>query len=261
MLRVLRLGGVVVLVLVGLLILAGIFPWASRAARAALTMRWSRILLATLGIRLRVSGTAPEVADGGVMFAANHLSWLDPFLVLAHCPAHFVAKSEVRSWPVLGWLAAQSGTLFIERERRQDVARISTAFTRLLRAGENVGLFPESTTGDGTALNPFKPALLQAACAAGARLCPVAIRYVDQAGRAHPAPIWVGEMSFADSILRIAAARGIVAELTFCPCMAGAHQTRRALALQAETAIASVLSLSVPRIPPETPADPPGAMQ
>ena len=260
MLRVLRLGGVVVLVLAGLLILAGIFPWASRALRQALTMRWARALLATLGIRLRVSGTAPAVT-GGVMLAANHLSWLDPFLVLARCPAHFVAKSEVRSWPVLGWLAAQSGTLFIERERRRDVGRISDAFTRLLRSGENVGLFPESTTGDGTVLNPFKPALLQAACASGARLCPVAIRYVDQAGRAHPAPVWVGEMSFADSILRIAAARGIVAELTFCPCIAGAHHTRRALALQAETAIASVLYLPIPRIPPETPADPPDAAQ
>lgn len=260
MLRVLRLGGVVVLVLVGLLILAGIFPWASRARRQALTMRWSRTLLATLGIRLRVSGTPPE-AGGGVMFAANHLSWLDPFLLLARCPAHFVAKSEVRRWPVLGWLAAQSGTLFIERERRQDVGRISAAFTRLLRAGENVGLFPESTTGDGTALNPFKPALLQAACADGARLCPVAIRYVDQADRAHPAPIWVGEMNFADSILRITAARSIVAELTFCPCIAGGHQPRRALALQAETAIASVLCLPVPSIPPETPDDPQGAAQ
>ena len=260
MLHVLRLGGVVVLVLVGLLILAGIFPWASRAHRQALSMRWSRTLLATLGIRLTVSGTPPD-GSGGVMFVANHLSWLDPFLVLARCPAHFVAKSEVRRWPVLGWLAAQSGTLFIERERRQDVGRISAAFTRLLRAGENVGLFPESTTGDGTVLNPFKPALLQAACASGARLCPVAIRYVDQAGRAHPAPVWVGEMSFADSILRIAAARGIVAELTFCPCIAGAHHTRRALALQAETAIASVLCPPIPRIPPETPDDPPDVVQ
>lgn len=260
MLRVLRLCGVVVLVLMGLLVLAGIFPWASRTHRQALTMRWSRTLIATLGIRLIVSGTPPD-GSGGVMFVANHLSWLDPFLVLAHCPAHFVAKAEVRGWPVLGWLAAQSGTLFIERERRQDVGRISASFTELLRSGDNVALFPESTTGDGTALNPFKPALLQAACASGARLCPVAIRYVDQARRAHPAPIWVGEMSFADSILRIAAARGIVAELTFCPCIPGTGQTRRALALQAETAIASVLCLPAPRIPPETPADPPDATQ
>lgn len=260
MLRVLRLGGAVVVVLVGLLILAGIFPWAGRTLRQALTMRWSRALLAALGIRLRVSGAPPELA-GGVMFAANHLSWLDPFLVLANCPAHFVAKSEVRNWPVLGWLAAQSGTLFIERERRQDVGRISARFTELLRDGDNVALFPESTTGDGTALHPFKPALLQAACASNAHLCPVAIRYVDQAGRPHAAPVWVGDMNFADSILRISAARGIVAELIFCPCIAGAHHTRRALALQAETAIAIALSLPVRRTPPETPDGPQDAAQ
>lgn len=260
MLRVLRLGGAVVVVLMGLLILAGVFPWASRTLRQALTMRWSRALLATLGIRLRVSGVPPEGA-GGVMFAVNHLSWLDPFLVLANCPAYFVAKSEVRSWPVLGWLAAQSGTLFIERERRHDVGRISASFTELLRAGNNVALFPESTTGDGTALHPFKPALLQAACASNAYLCPVAIRYVDQAGDLHAAPVWVGDMSFADSILRISAARGIVAELIFCPYIAGTSHTRRTLALQAETAIAIALSLPVRRTPPETPDGPPDAAQ
>lgn len=258
MLRVLRLGGAVLVVLAGLLILAAIFPWASRALRQTLTMRWTRALLAALGIRMRVTGGLPHMA-GGVMFAANHLSWLDPFLVLAQCPAHFVAKSEVRGWPVLGWLAAQSGTLFIERERRRDVGRISALFTELLHAGDNVALFPESTTGDGSALNPFKPALLQAACASNSHLCPVAIRYVDQAGHPHKAPVWVGDMTFAESILRITAARGITAELIFCPCIAGAQQTRRALALQAQTAIASALSLPVRHTPPETPAYPPDA--
>lgn len=258
MLRVLRLGGTVLVVLIGLLILAGIFPWASRTLRQALTMRWTRTLLAALGIRTRISGTIPEMA-GGVMFVANHLSWLDPFLVLAQCPAHFVAKSEVRGWPVLGWLAAQSGTLFIERERRRDVGRISALFTELLQAGDNVALFPESTTGDGSALNPFKPALLQAACSSNSLLCPVAIRYVDQAGHPHMAPVWVGDMNFAESILRITAARGITAELTFCPCIAGAHQNRRILALKAQTAIANALSLPVRYTQPETPADPPDA--
>lgn len=260
MLRVLRLVGVVVVVLAGLLILGGIFPWIGLARRQSLTMRWSRALLATLGVAARVSGPPPGPSDG-VMLVANHLSWLDPFLVLAHCPAHFVAKSEVRTWPVLGWLAAQSGTLFIERERRQDVRRISACFTGLLRKGRNVALFPESTTGDGTLLHSFKPALLQAACTARATLCPVAIRYIDAAGYPHPAPVWVGEMSFAESILRIAGARGILAELIFCPCLSGAGQSRRELALGAEIAIASALSLPAPHIPPGAPADPPAAAQ
>lgn len=257
MLRVLRLAGVGGLVIVGLLILAMVFPLSGHTRRQALTMRWSRTLLSALGIRLTLSGTPPD--GGGVMFVANHLSWLDPFLVLARCPVHFVAKSEVQKWPVLGWLAAKSGTLFIERARRGDVGRIHAVLSRLLRTGDNVGLFPESTTGDGAALSPFKPALLQAACAEGARLCPVAVRYVDPAGRAHPAPVWVGEMSFAQSILRITGARDIIAELVFCPCLAGPHPDRRALARQAETAIANALSLPVPRTPPGIPGDPPGA--
>ena len=255
--RILRLGALTLHVLFGLMMLALLFPPLAEPRRAALRVGWSVWLVRLLGIRLQLMGTAPALR--GMLFAANHVSWLDPFLLMARHPAHFVAKAEIRSWPVLGWLAAQSGTLFIERERRRDVGRISALFTELLQAGDNVALFPESTTGDGSALNPFKPALLQAVCSSNSLLCPVAIRYVDQAGHPHMAPVWVGDMNFAESILRITAARGIIAELTFCPCIAGAHQNRRILALKAQTAIANALSLPVRYTQPETPAYPPDA--
>ena len=258
MLHVLRLGGVVVLVLVGLLILAGIFPWASRAHRQALSMRWSRTLLATLGIRLTVSGTPPD-GSGGVMFVANHLSWLDPFLVLARCPAHFVAKSEVRRWPVLGWLAAQSGTVFIQRQRSRDTGRVMRTLVDLLQCGRDVGMFPEATTSDGTTLFPFKPSLLQAAADSGAPLCPVGIRYVNPDGSRNLETLFIGETGLLHSLWAVCGARGIVAELYYCPLIESAGRSRRELAQRAETAIASALCLSVQRMPPEIPGGRPAA--
>ena len=92
------------------------FPRLDVAQRAMRVQDWARRMLAVLDIPLEVLGTPP--AHGPLLLVANHISWLDIFVVLASHPSVFVAKSEIRDWPLVGWLCARVGTLFIERGRR-----------------------------------------------------------------------------------------------------------------------------------------------
>lgn len=255
MLRVLRLTGFALLVFLGLVILALVFPLAGRVRRNALTVWWSGTLLRVLGVRLCVSGQPPATTGRGIMFVANHVSIMDPALVLALYPVHFVAKAEIRRWPVLGWLTAQSGTIFIERGRRRDTGRVRQTLATLLRQGEHVGVFPEATTSDGSTLHPFKPALLQAAADSNAPLWPVAIRYANADGSRNSAAALVEGMGFMESLWTIAGERELVAQLRFCVPVEPDGRHRRELAILAQAAIASALSLPAPHIPPEIPDD------
>lgn len=245
--------------LAGVVKAALLFPRAGRARRADLIRRWSARVLAILDIRLIVKGNAPDSSTASVMFVANHISWLDIYLLDAVCPVRFVSKAEVRAWPVIGWLAARIGTLFIERARRHDTARANQAVADALRQGDCVAVFPEGTTSNGTLLRPFHASLLQSAIDSGVRLWPVAIRYANRDGSLNLAPAYVDDMSFAASLARILMEPGLVAEITYLEPLPAQGRSRRELAFQAESAIASALSLAVPGREPEKPADPPAA--
>jgi len=246
--RPLRALGFTLLLVGGLVTLALLFPWLGQKRRGYITQAWSGLMLRSVGIRLHVTGSPPT---GAALMVANHVSWADPFLLIACYPVHFVAKAEIRRWPVFGWLAAQAGTIFIKRERQRDLADVALAFVAHLTDGSAVGMFPESTTSDGTQLLPFKPALFQVAVSAAADCYPVALSYD------HHAAIWIDDMRFLSSIWRVMAQPRITASIHFCPAIPYQGQHRRDLAVASEAAIASALSLPAPRIPLETPGDPP----
>lgn len=220
--------------------------------------RWSSRLLSILNVRLQVEG-APPSASGAILVVANHVSWLEIFLLFTVLRMRFVAKAEVRSWPLVGWLCLRTGTLFIERERRHDTGRVNQSMAAALEAGDAVGVFPEGTTTDGTWLRHFHTSLLQPAVLAGAPVCPVALRYHDGHGRVSTAPAYVDDLSFWDSVKNILAAPEIHAVMRFLPLIPFAGRNRRELTRLAEEAIASALSLAVRHKPPETPGGPKAA--
>lgn len=220
--------------------------------------RWSFKLLSILNVRLRVEG-APPPASGAVLVVANHVSWLEIFLLFTVLRMRFVAKAEVRSWPLIGWLCLRTGNLFIERERRQATGRVNQSMTAALKAGDAVGVFPEGTTTDGAWLRHFHASLLQPAVLAGAPVYPVALRYHDGCGEISTAPAYVDDLSFWDSVKNILAAPEIHAVLHFLPPIPSAGRNRRELARLAEEAIAGALSLEVRHRPPETPGGPKAA--
>ncbi|MDQ3184928.1 MAG: 1-acyl-sn-glycerol-3-phosphate acyltransferase [Pseudomonadota bacterium] len=225
-----------------------------------MAQNWSAGLLAILCIRLRYSGAVPGAEMERVMLAANHVSWLDVYSLNAVCPAHFVAKSEIREWPLLGWLSRNAGTLFIERTKRSDTARINEDIGNALTTGDRVAIFPEGTTSDGTMLRHFHASLLQPAVTVAAILCPVAIRYKDAAGGISKAAAFVN-ISMLESLRRILRQPWIEVELIFAEPIHSSGKNRRELARHAEHAIADALSLPLPHKALGKPFDLPSELQ
>ncbi|MDO8892506.1 MAG: lysophospholipid acyltransferase family protein [Sulfurimicrobium sp.] len=257
--RVWRMLRLALHILRGLLTAAIVLPWSTPRVRLVLTREWSRSLLSLLGVRLTIRGTPLNENSHKAMVVANHVSWLDIYLLNAAWPARFVSKAEVRTWPVFGWLAEVTGTLFLERGKRRDTARINNVITTALNQGDCVAFFPEGTTTDGTHLRPFLASLLQPAIDAEAELRPVALRYLNNDDSINTLAAYYDEMSMMDSLRNILAQREIRAELHFLEPIACAHKTRRELARQSEAAISSALSLANPHKTPETPDGHPGA--
>ena len=183
---------------------------------------------------------------GAGAMLANHSSWLDIFVLNAQAPMVFVAKSEVAGWPGIGWLARATGTLFIRREARGEVAEQARALEERLRAGQKLVLFPEGTSTDNRQVLPFKPALLAGLLApglpAGLAVQPVTLRYEAPEGQDPRFLAWYGDADFAPHALAVLATRrtGKV-RVTFHPPIAVAGKDRKSLAAEAEALVRSAI--------------------
>lgn len=240
-------GGRVVLHLLYGMLLALPYPHLVRERRQRLLQNWSRELLSILNIRIRLGGhRRPRAAIGG-MLVSNHVSWLDIFVLNAIQPAHFIAKSEVRVWPVIGWLCVRSGTIFVSRERPRDAIRANREAAALLREGACVGLFPEGTTTDGSQVGHFHPALMQAAFEADVMLCPLALRYLDANGQASPHAAFTGDTSLLQSLWRILCCRRLDVSVVFAPALPASGHDRRSVAGATQRAVADALRCSTPQ--------------
>ena len=222
-----------------------VFPFGTPARRAAEIRRWSRTLIELVGVRLHVHGSLPP---GGmpVLVVANHVSWLDVFAVLAVHAVRFVSKSEIRAWPVMGYLAARSGTLFLQRDRSRHAHRIGHEMADALRAGDVVAIFPEGTTTDGTRVLPFHASLLQPAITTGALVQPVAIRFLRSDGTVCTEVAYDGDRTLAETVRYPFAGHPVHAHVHFLEPIPTAALSRRALAAAAAGAIASSLGLPAP---------------
>ncbi len=121
---------------------------------------YHRALCALFGIRITQIGR--RSADDPVLILSNHVSWLDICIITALTPVVFVAKSEVATWPVFGWLAKLQRTIFIERERRHKTGAATQEIAGRLLGGDAVVLFAEGTSSDGVRILPFRSALIGA---------------------------------------------------------------------------------------------------
>lgn len=163
-------------------------------------------------MRLAVGAGATALPQRGLL-VCNHVSWLDIFVINALAPAAFVAKDEVRRWPLIGWLCAHTETIFLERGSRAAAQRTRETIAARLRAGIRVAVFPEGTTSGGDRVLPFHAALLQGAIDAAAPAIPVALRYVDRSGNPSRAPAYDGAITLWQCLRAIARAPGLTAHL------------------------------------------------
>jgi 1-acyl-sn-glycerol-3-phosphate acyltransferase len=231
---------------VALIAVGIVYPRVSVQQRATITGWWARKLLRILNILLSVHGVRPAKNARNLIIAANHISWVDIFVISAAQPARFIAKAEIRDWPIAGWLCEKAGTIFIRRTRRSDTARINETMHRVLAEGATIGFFPEGTTTAGDKLLKFHSSLFEPAVANAAIIAPAAIGYRASGGESTTAPAFIGELSFAESVARIISTKSMTAEITFAPQIFARALTRRELALTSETAIAKILNVPLP---------------
>jgi len=235
------------------------FPFYGKSRRNRAVGRWSARLLTILNVLPSLRGSPPVVADRAAVLVANHVSWLDIQLIHSVWQVRFVAKSEVRRWPLIGWLSAHTGTLFIERGKGRHAARINQSIHAAFAQGDAIGVFPEGSTTDGRELIRFHASLLQPAVDERAMVYPVALRYRDDAGRTNVNASYVGDTTLTESIRMIFAEKAIHAELIFLPAIDATGKTRRELAAQTQTAISAALNLPVSGKLPDRSAGPRGA--
>ncbi len=230
-------------VLRGVLTLCCFFPFIKDQKKQEYIQQWSMRLLTIFGIELKVRGSE-QLPNASYLLASNHISWLDIHVINAFQPIRFVAKSEVASWPVFGWMAQQLRTVFIRRDNPRHAREVVGQVAEVLKT-ESICIFPEGTSTLGDEVLPFKPNLFESASLAGVPTFPLAIQYRSVVtGKRSYSPAFIGDMGLLESMANIIQNRYLRAELTVLPSMESLENTpldRKLLALHSKEAIAKIL--------------------
>jgi 1-acyl-sn-glycerol-3-phosphate acyltransferase len=228
-------------VLAGLVFMALTFAVIGLQARLWCKKYWSFVLLWVCGVRVTQSGT--PLAQGAVLWVVNHVSWLDIFILNCVRATAFVAKSEIRQWPLIGWLARGADTIFIERASRHAVHHAGQAMQQRFERAQAVGLFPEGTTSPGFSVLPFYANLFEPARKAGAAIQPVALRFYHHGMRSDFAA-FVGAQTMLHNMWCVLGGTGTSVDMVFLPVIWDGHgesPVRAELSRAAHSAISQVL--------------------
>jgi len=210
---------------------------------------WSSGLMRIFGFRLRRIGTP---LPGATMFVANHVSWVDISMLHSQRMMGFVAKREIRGWPLVGWMATRADTIFHHRGSTESLGGVLQEMLTRLRTGHSVGVFPEGGTRGGREVGPFHARIFLAAVEAGVPVQPVALRYGVQGDAQRVVAFARGESFFAN-FLRLLGEPARIAEVHFLqPILPGEAEGRRRLADLSRQRI--VDALDMPGAPAPAPA-------
>lgn len=203
---------VLALLLAALVLFA--FPRPRARWRMLVFRSWSRSVLAVLGVEVEVVGEPPKTP---FLMVTNHLSYVDIPVIGTQVGAIFVAKSEISSWPGVGFMCRSINTIFIDRNVRRDLPRVMRMIDTELAHGMGVVLFPEGTSSKGATLLPFRPALLESAARSDTPVSFGTLSYHTPEGEppAHLAVCWWGGMDFSPHALQFAQLRRVHAKLVF----------------------------------------------
>lgn len=236
-------------ILIGLATVSLIFPLIGATQKLKLIQWWHQSLLAILNITLMCYG-APSHALRHTLVLANHVSWLDIHALNSVLSLQFIAKADIRAWPIFGYLAKSAHVLFVDRTKRKDATRVIHIAAERLNEGSNLCLFPEGTTTDGTHVLPFKSSLVEAAMLANATILPVAIFYPKPDGSVNTDMAYAGETTMKQSLQRILQQQNSLIELHFLTPIATETlqddvQHRREVTLKAEHEIKQKLGFAL----------------
>jgi lyso-ornithine lipid O-acyltransferase len=173
-------------------------------AKNAFPRFYHRTLCWLIGLRLRVIGRRKGVPR--TLYVSNHTSWLDILVLGATLDARFVSKSEVGTWPIIGWVAKLGRTVFVSRSRGRTGTEAQEMRARM-EQGHSLILFPEGTTSDGARVLPFRSSFFAVASAA-VQVQPVTLVYDRLGGlpvgrRDRPLFAWYGDMETGSHAWRL----------------------------------------------------------
>ena len=240
----LRVPLLLILAVLGVLIaLLGLNPLTARIRVGSSTLDqslvrwWSRGLLRLFGFRVRRIGTP---LTEGVLYVANHISWLDIELMHSQRAMGFVAKSEIAGWPLVGWMAQRSGTIFHRRGNTDSLTSVMNEVTERLRRGDGVGVFPEGGTGRGGSVRTFHARIFQTALDAGVPVQPVALLY-GRDGQQDPGVPFASGEKFFPNLWRLLGGAGMDAEVHFLQPVEATPEARRRMAEESRARIMQAL--------------------
>lgn len=200
---------------------------------------WLAKVVSIVGLDLKIKGDIPQGANSA-LWVSNHVSWLD-IPVVGSAGVAFLAKSEIRKWPMIGWLGEKSGTVYIQRGGENASQKASAKIAENIHLEDSVLVFPEGTTTDGKDVRHFHPRIFAPALDHNLRVQPVAICYLDSDGNSHPNVAWQDE-SFLSNVFKILGESTIQAELSFLPMLeADGYSERKHLATHAYNQIREVV--------------------
>lgn len=195
---------------------------------------WYRRALELSGIQVEVIG---EPLPGSALVVGNHVSWLDIPVLGTSVDVRFLSKAEVARWPLIGWLARRNGTLFIRRGAHETEALIRE-IAGALRQGDQVAVFPEATTTDGSDVRHFHARLFAAAVDTLSPVQPVAFDYGREPDGGPPAAAFTAGMGVVRHAWRLLKRERTFVRLHILhPLPVESGTTRRDLASRARSVI------------------------
>jgi 1-acyl-sn-glycerol-3-phosphate acyltransferase len=223
----------------GLIIAAIIFPaldiltkpTRAKHKRDALKMAWLKWFGVIVGLHVSKEG---EALNKPCLLVSNHISWLDIIVLGCFTPAHFVAKSDILAWPVVGYLARQGGTIFVRRGDKQQAKATAEQMVWQLKQNSTVIAFPEGTTTQGDVVLPFHASLFQSALLAKATVQPIALQYEGEAKKLAP---FIGEDAFVPHLIKMLSLDKIEVRVAFLTAISTAGKNRQSVSNEARAMI------------------------
>lgn len=185
-----------------------------KIAGARLRRRWLSHVPARMGMNLKVVGVP---YSGTCLYVANHIGYIDPFVILTHIDANVVAKAEILRWPLIGLGGYMAGTIFVKREEKSSRDVTAKAIQQALEEGTSILIFPEGTTTAGPGTLPFRPRAFESAFMAGIPVQPIALRYES------PLVAFIGNHTFIPHFFRLFRLKYIRGRISFGPLLYGQH--------------------------------------
>jgi len=212
--------------------------WFSTKRGKKITQWWFKRTINILGLTIIQKGVPYKSTS---LIVANHISFLDIIVIASSSPVTFLAKSTLRYWPVIGFIADRIGTIFIQRNNNRMVYGLTKSLTKALKQKKSIALFPEGTTTSGQIVKKFHSSLFQSTINAGKPVQPIAL-YYQRNGKLDVTAAYIDNDIFIINLVKIMAEKKTEVQITFCDLIDGRNLSRVELATTSHNLISKAIA-------------------